>query len=68
MTAADRMRKARARRRNGVAVLQIEVAIGPLADQLVEAGLLGAWDSEDRDAIKRAVERVLDALIVTDDD
>lgn len=66
ISAAHRMRKARQRHANGLAVLHIEVELGALADELVAAGFLQEWDCEDREAIERAVERVLAALIAAE--
>jgi hypothetical protein len=34
-------------------------ATGPLADQLAEDKFLEEWDAENRDAIERALERML---------
>ena len=58
-TAAARVARCKLRKQAGRAVLQIEVQIGPLADQLAEDKVLKEWDTENRDAIKRALERML---------
>jgi hypothetical protein len=60
MTGAERTRLHRQRRRAGVVVLRIAVEIGSVADFLAEAGLLREWDIEDRDAVARAIERMLE--------
>ena len=44
--AAIRVAKCVARKRAGLAVLSVEVELGPLADQLVEDKFLAEWDSE----------------------
>jgi hypothetical protein len=68
MSAAARMRlrqraaavhRCEVRKKAGLAVLRIEVAVGPLADQLVADKFLGEWDSENRAEIERAVGRML---------
>jgi len=59
--AASRMRQCRARRRNGLHVVRVAYPDAlPLA--LCDAGFLAAWDSEDRAAVARAIERVLRAM------
>jgi hypothetical protein len=44
-------------------VLRIEVALGPLADQLVADKFLGEWDTENRAEVERAVARMLASYI-----
>lgn len=59
MTGAERMRRHRARRAAGRAVLRVEVDLVELVPALVEARLLGLWDESDRGAVERATERAL---------
>ena len=59
---ADRMRRHRARRAAGRAILKVEVHLAELADALVEAGWLKAWDQEDRGEVRAALERLIDHL------
>jgi hypothetical protein len=68
MTAAARNRAYRARRAAGVALLTIEVPHLELTDALVEAGFLEGWDAESKEAIERAVERLLVAMIAANGD
>jgi hypothetical protein len=58
-----RYRAYRQRRRQGKACLRLEVDLGELADLLVAGGLLQAWDSADKAAVKRAAEKLLAVLI-----
>lgn len=62
-SAADRMRRLRERLASGRVVLQVEVHLADLADALVEAGWLKAWDTEDRAAIRDGLERLIDHLV-----
>jgi endonuclease YncB( thermonuclease family) len=59
----DRMRRHRERLASGRVVLPVEVHLSDLADALVEAGWLEAWDQEDRKAIRRGLERLIDHLV-----
>ena len=61
-TAAERQRRHRQRRRSGRGVLRVEVDLTALADALVEAGWLAAWDAENADALAAAVGRLLTRL------
>lgn len=61
-TAAERQRRRRQRRRSGRGVLRVEVDFAALADALVEAGWLAAWDAENPEAIAVAVGRLLTRL------
>jgi hypothetical protein len=65
MTPAQRQRKARKRRECGRAVLPVEVPLGPLADVLVDAGLLPEWDSENKTEVAKAVSRMIDSWLGT---
>jgi hypothetical protein len=57
--AALRQRAYRARKRSGLITLSIEVDHFEIAELLVGEGLLGAWDSEDRAAVRSAFEAAL---------
>jgi hypothetical protein len=61
--AAARLKVHRQRCKRGLAMLSIEVPLGPWADWLCEAGFLPTWDSEDKAAITAATERLLMTLI-----
>lgn len=54
----ERMRKYRARLAQGKCLITIEVD-ETLAEELVEVGLLAAWDSEKPGALKAAIEKLL---------
>jgi hypothetical protein len=58
-----RVLRFRRRKRAGLGVLQVEVPLGPLADQLVADRFLEEWDTEDRAAIERALQRMLTIYI-----
>jgi hypothetical protein len=58
MTAAA-VRRCKIRKRAGLGVLRVEVALGPFADQCVEDKFLAEWDTENRAALERAAKRVL---------
>lgn len=59
----DRMRRHRDRLASGRVVLPVEVHLTDVADALVEAGWLEAWDQEDREAIRRGLERLISHLV-----
>lgn len=63
MTAADRIARHRARKKAGRAVLRIEVDLHELADALADAGFLQGWDVENVEAVSRATERMIVAMI-----
>ena len=63
MTGADRQRRWRNRQRDGLAVFQIEASVFALADALVDAGWLQAWDCDDRAAIAAALDRAIQHLV-----
>ena len=44
-------------------MLRVEVALGPLADQLAEDRFLSEWNTENRAEIERALERMLSVYI-----
>jgi hypothetical protein len=62
----ERDARRRERKRLGRFIVPVETDYAT-ADALVEAGFLPQWDAEDRKAIGRAIERLLDALLVEDD-
>jgi len=55
----SKMRRYRARRRAGKAVLPIEIELGPVSDLLVQQKFLREWDDGDRSALKFALEEYL---------
>jgi hypothetical protein len=59
----ERVRRHRARRRREEVCLCVEAPIHELADLLVETVWLEQWDSDDRAAIQRALNRAVLALI-----
>jgi hypothetical protein len=62
MTSADHVRRFRQRQREGKLLLpRIEID-GSIADDLVEAGLLQEWDTEQPEAVAEAVVRLLKLL------
>jgi hypothetical protein len=61
MTAnAVRLRRYRERRAAGRAMIQIEINWLDLTDLLVRSGLLEQWDADDRAAVEKATERLLE--------
>ena len=56
LTPSEKVRNARRRKRNGRAVLNVEVDLGEVADLLVDGGYLAAWDAEDRTMIAAALQ------------
>lgn len=63
MTAAA-VRRCKIRKRAGLAVLHVEVPLGPLADRLAEDRFLGEWNTENRAEIEHALERMLTIYIL----
>ena len=59
---ADRAREFRRRNRTKRFILTIEVD-PRLPDRLVDGGFLKEWSTEDRQEIRRAVERLLHILV-----
>ena len=57
--AAGRMRRHRARERNGRVVLRIEAVELDLVHALIASGALAHGDADDRHKVERAVERLL---------
>lgn len=62
--AAERARRYRARRRCGRRIARIEIDAFEVADLLVEAGFLEAWDAEDPQAVDRALSLMISRLTV----
>lgn len=62
----DRMRQHRARKAAGLTVLRVAVNVPVLTEVLIDAGWLGAWDQDDPEAIRDAIERVLARLTPAD--
>ena len=60
---ADRVRRHRERRRRGEAVFRVQAPAFDLADRLIEAGWLAAWDAEDRAKIEEALGRAVKHMI-----
>jgi hypothetical protein len=57
--AAAKVRRCKDRKRAGLAVLKIEVALDALIDQLIVDKFLGEWDSENRTEIEHAAGRMV---------
>jgi hypothetical protein len=54
--AGARMKRLRARKATGRAVLPIEVDLSELSDVLVDQGRLQQWDCDDREKVKDALQ------------
>jgi len=63
MSGATRQRRLRQRRRAGLAVFRVEANAFELADALVDAGWLQAWDSDNHAAIQAALDRAIQHLV-----
>ena len=50
---AARVRRCKARKKAGIGYLQVELPLGPLADQLVDDKFLAEWDTEDQAEFRR---------------
>jgi hypothetical protein len=59
MSSTAAVRKFRERQRTGKLLLPRMEIDGTIADDLVEAGLLGEWDTENVEAIAEAVKKLL---------
>jgi hypothetical protein len=55
----ERLKRCRQRRRRGRIVLPVEVDADQLADVLIEAGFLQAWNARDRGELRKALEAAL---------
>lgn len=60
LTAAEKMKRLRARRRAGRAALTVDVDLDRVAGLLFDTGFIGEWDADDRQAIARALATALD--------
>lgn len=61
MTASERQRRRRARKRDGEIVVRLTVK-RQTRDVLTEARWLGDWDEDDPDALRRALQMLIDNL------
>lgn len=61
MSAADRQRRRRDRKRAGEIAVTVVVS-RRARDVLADARWIAEWDEEDRDAVREAVQRLLDGL------
>ena len=59
LSAAEKVRRHRARRRKGEAVLRINVNLGAVADWLIDHQKLAEWDATDRDQIQTSLENAV---------
>lgn len=59
--AADRQRRRRARKQAGEIVVEVLVS-RRARDVLVDARWLGTWDEDEPEAIREAVQRLIDGL------
>jgi hypothetical protein len=62
-TGRERSRKARQRKRNGRAVVPVDVNLDRLVLALEEHNFLRSWDEDSPAAIKGALERMIDTFI-----
>ena len=58
MSEAARSRKKRERKRYGVLIVSVPISYDD-TDALIDAGLLGAWDERNREAIAGAIRKLL---------
>ena len=58
MSNAAAVRRCKLRKKAGIGILQVELPLGPLADQLVDDKFLGEWDTEDQAEIQKAFQRM----------
>jgi hypothetical protein len=64
LTATQRSRLCRARRRDGKALVRVELDdLVAASEYLIGVGLLAAWDCDDRQAIGLAIAKLLDLLV-----
>ena len=63
MSGATRQRRLRQRQRDGLAIFKVEASVFALADALVDAGWLQAWDSDSHAAIQLALDRAVHHLV-----
>ena len=58
MSNAAAVRRCKLRKKAGIGNLQVELPLGPLADQLVDDNFLEEWDTEDQAEIQKAFQRM----------
>jgi hypothetical protein len=56
----QRVKRYRTRKRCGRVVLNVECDLGAIADLLIDAGYLGAWNAESRIEVEKALETALE--------
>jgi hypothetical protein len=56
---SEKVKRHRARKRAGEAVLPIRVNVGAVGDFLLDHGFIAEWDMGDRDKIREAIESAL---------
>lgn len=66
MSAADRMRRYRARRSNGQIPITVDVDEVSLAETLIAGGFLSRSKADDRQALREAAERFLASAVAAD--
>ena len=64
-SAADRVRRMRARQREGRAVLRIEVDAIGLADLLARTGFIDPWNADNPAKLRAALEAMIEELATT---
>jgi hypothetical protein len=62
-TPYQKLKRCRQRKRLGRTVLPIEIDQESVADRLIDAGFLQAWDADDRQAVRHALEQLLDEWV-----
>ena len=58
MSNAAAVRRCKLRKKAGIGILQVELPLGPLADQLVDDKFLAEWDTEDQAEIQKAFQQM----------
>jgi hypothetical protein len=61
LTAYEKVRDYRRRKRNGRRVLRIEVNVGAVADLLIDSGFLRSWDDQDPEKVRKALQAAIEA-------
>jgi hypothetical protein len=59
LSGAEKVRRQRARKRAGEAVLPVRCNVGAVADWLIDHGMLQEWDSSDRDRVRAALDAAI---------
>ena len=59
LSGAEKVRRHRARKRRGEAVLPIKVNVGAVAELLIDHRMLREWDAHDRDKVREALEAAM---------